>query len=378
MMPLRYVQLMRATFSFPTTVLFGPGTTVELPARLDELKARRPIIVTDAGLVQTETFQRVCSLMPSAQVFSGVHSNPLEEDVEAATRAFSAAACDSVIAVGGGSALDVGKVVRLRAKFPQQPIRDLATVTVEDKLAPFIAIPTTAGTGSEVGRSSVITIAGKKEVIFNPELLADLVILDPELTVPLSAKLTAATGADALTHCIESFTSPTFHPLCDAVALEGIHLIAHALPRVMKEPDDLDARGHMQVAAMMGGIAFQKDLGAAHSLAHPLSAMCGVHHGTANALVLPSVMRFNAARKPGLYRRVGIAMELNDPTDAEVIATVERWFASIGLATGLFAAGVKESQLPALADQAYQDSCHQTNPVLVSRADLLQLYREAM
>ena len=163
-------------------------------------------------------------------------------------------------------------------------------------LAPFIAIPTTAGTGSEVGRSSVITIDDQKLVIFHPALLANLVMLDPELTIDLPANLTAATGADALTHCIESFTSPVFHPLCDGIALEGIHLIAQALRPAVHEPANLEARGKMLIAATMGGIAFQKDLGAAHSLAHPLSAICGLHHGLANALLLPSVMAFNARR----------------------------------------------------------------------------------
>jgi 4-hydroxybutyrate dehydrogenase len=369
---------MLATFAFPAPTVFGAGAIAELAARLKQIGVSRPLLVTDPGLLDTEAFKSVQRRVPAATVFSGVHSNPIQQDVEDATAAFLKSNSDSVIAVGGGSALDVGKLVRLRAKFREHPFTDLANAPLSGKLAAFIAIPTTAGTGSEVGRSSVITIAGKKHVIFKPELLADLIILDPQLTVALPAKLTAATGADALTHCIESFTSPTFHPLCDAVALEGIHLVLQSLLRAVEEPNDLDARGKMQIAAMMGGIAFQKDLGAAHSLAHPLSAMCGVHHGTANALVLPTVMRFNAVQKPGLYRRVGIAMELQDPTDAEVIAVVDRLFASIGLATGLTAAGVKESQLPALADQAYQDSCHLTNPVPVSREDLLQMYREAM
>src|SRR5207249_11239410 len=168
-------------------------------------------------------------------------------------------------------------------------------------------------TGSEVGRSSVITLAAtqRKAVFFHPELLARLVILDAELTRDLPPRLTAATGLDALTHCIESFTSPVFHPLCDGIALEGIHLSANALPRAFSDGADLDARGKMLVAAAMGAVAFQKDLGATHSLAHPLSTLCGLHHGTANALCLAAVMQFNAARKSGLYRRVGLACGLD-------------------------------------------------------------------
>jgi alcohol dehydrogenase class IV len=245
-------------------------------------------------------------------------------------------------------------------------------------LAPFIAIPTTAGTGSEVGRSSVITIGGQKQVIFHPSLLAKLVILDPELTVDLPPKLTAATGADALTHCIESFTSPEFHPLCEGIALEGIRLIARSLSDAVKKPSDLEARGNMLIAATMGGIAFQKDLGAAHSLAHPLSAICGLHHGLANALVLPLVMKFNAVRKSGLYLRVGEAMGLPHASDETTIAAVEQLLRDIGIAPGLRQHGVRDDQLDALADQAFADSCHKTNAVPVTREDLRRLYEQAI
>jgi 4-hydroxybutyrate dehydrogenase len=369
---------MLSTFSFPTTVRFGVGAIVELPARLAGLGASRPLVVTDAGLLKTGVFQTVQRLVGTqATVFSGVTPNPIEQDVESATEAFHNGKCDAVIALGGGSALDVGKVIRLRIK---QPEMRLAQFTGQDpgSLAPLIAIPTTAGTGSEVGRSSVIIIGGKKRVIFHPSLLASLVILDPQLTADLPPRLTAATCADALTHCIESFTSPTFHPPCDGIALEAIRLIAEALPRAVKDGHDLDARGKMQVAAMMGGLAFQKDLGAVHSLAHPLSAICNVHHGLANALCLVPVMEFNAQRKPGLYRRIGQAMELSDVGDKAVIQRIRTLLSEIGLQGGLRAHGVSELQLDALADQAFQDSCHETNPVPVTRADLLELYRRSL
>jgi 4-hydroxybutyrate dehydrogenase len=315
-------------------------------------------------------------------VVSDIHANPTRDDVEGATRAFIERGCDSVVGIGGGSALDVAKIVRLRAKLRDWDlVNPLPTNGAIEDLAPLIAIPTTAGTGSEVGRSSVITIDGQKRVIFHPALLAKLVILDPELTIELPAKLTAATGADALTHCIESFTSPTFHPLCDGIALEGIHLIATSLRTAVREPANLGARGNMLIAATMGGIAFQKDLGAAHSLAHPLSAICGLHHGLANALVLPMVMRFNAARNEypfPLYVRVGEAMGLDRATDARTVHAVEDLFKDIGLPRDLGTVGVKPEQLPALADQAFADSCHQTNPVPVTRADLLHIYEEVM
>jgi alcohol dehydrogenase class IV len=370
---------MATTFSFPTAVVFGPGTVRELPQRLAGLGVSRPLVVTDKGLVDTPAFRTLQSVSGNRwPVFSGVTPNPTEQDVERSADAYRAGGCDSVVAFGGGSALDIGKLLRVRIAWPDASVRNFNVPMNRTGLAPCVTVPTTAGTGSEVGRSSVVILDGKKAVVFHPALLARLVILDPELTVGLPPRLTAATGADALTHCIESFTSPEFHPMCDGIALEGLRLIADALPRAVKKGDDIDARGKMLVAAMMGGVAFQKDLGAAHSLSHPLSSLCGLHHGTANALTLPVVMDFNAARKPGLYARVGEAMGLKDRSDANVIAAVRKLLADVGLAGGLAAAGVKPSQLDALADQAFGDSCHKTNPVPVTRNDLRRLYELAM
>jgi alcohol dehydrogenase class IV len=366
-----------ATFSFPTTIVYGPGTVGSLRERF---KSARPLLVTDPGLTKTPVFESVRRAIGGGEaVFGEVEANPTEANVRAAATAFTKNGCDSVIAVGGGSALDVGKIVRLIAKFPDKRLGAFKwDDDVGGKLAPFLAVPTTAGTGSEVGRSSVVTIGKTKHVIFHPALLADLVILDPTLTVDLPAKLTAATGADALTHCIESYTSPEFHPLCEAIALEGIRTIYESLAKAVKEPKNLEARGQMQLAAMMGGIAFQKDLGAAHSLAHPLSAMCGVHHGLANALVLPAVMEFNAARKPGVYKRIGQALGWSNADDTFFIKEMRRLLINIGLSGGLRGAGVRDDQLDALADAAFADGCHKTNPVPVTRDDLLNLYRESM
>ena len=371
---------MTSTFSFPTTTIFEVGARRELRGWLAKLGSARPLVVTDASLTKTNAFALLMACLEGmgAAVFSDVHPNPEEADVEGAWQACRENGCDAVIAFGGGSALDVGKAVRLRMKRPDKTLAQFEFEADWSGLAPLIAIPTTAGTGSEVGRSAVIIMEHRKRVIFHPALLASVVILDPEFTRELPPKLTAATGADALTHCLESFTSPVFHPLCDGIALEGIHLIAGALPRAVRDGGDLDARGLMQVAAAMGGIAFQKDLGATHSLAHPLSALCGLHHGLANALCLPFVMDFNAERKPGVYRRVGIALGLVDPTDAGTIAAVRALLTEIGLAPGLRAHGVDESKLDALADQALADSCHLTNPVPVTRADLRSLYQRAL
>jgi len=380
-----------ATFSFPTTTLFGPGTLGELPARLQQLGCKRPLIVTDAGLLKTRAFESLTLALGRSkelrpEVFSGVHPNPVEQDVVLAARTFAEKGCDCVIAFGGGSALDVGKACRLLIKRPDLA---LASFNFNDDwrgLAPCVCVPTTAGTGSEVGRSSVVTLDStrRKAVLFHPELLARLVILDAELTTGLPPRLTAATGLDALTHCIESFTSPVFHPLCDGVALEGIHLVVEALPRAFRTGNDLDARGRMLVAATMGAVAFQKDLGATHSLAHPLSTLAGMHHGTANAVCLPAVMEFNAQRKPGLYRRVGVAAGLDvlkageAEADRRTIGFVRGLIRELGFGDGLRAFGVKDSQLDALADQAFADPCHATNPVPVTREDLRGLYVASM
>ena len=373
------IRMNLATFSFPTTIHFGIGAIRELPDHLACLGIANPLVVTDRGLLATNAFSILQNVLGGrGQIFADVEPNPVEANVEAATEAFSHASCDGVIAFGGGSALDVGKAVRLRIKAPEKTLRDFDFAADWSGLAPLLAVPTTAGTGSEVGRSSVIILAGTKRVLFHPELLAALVILDPQLTRDLPPKLTAATGADALTHCIEAFTSPVFHPMCDGIALEGARMIFENLPRAVRDGGDLEARGAMQIAAAMGGVAFQKDLGAAHSLAHPLSAICGLHHGLANALCLPHVMEWNAARKPGLYRRIGVAMGLENTDDSATISSVHDLLKNVGLGDGLRAHGVREEHLDALADQAFADSCHRTNPVPVTRADLRGLYETAL
>src|SRR4051812_8226086 len=346
-----------ASFSFPTATLFGAGALSELPTRLHQMGSRKPLVVTDPGLLQTKSFQTLANTLGAKQLgqtwdlFHNVHSNPTEQDVVDAGKAFREAGCDLVIAFGGGSALDVGKACRLFVKRPDLKLSRFNPNEDWSGLARCVCIPTTAGTGSEVGRSSVITPTGmqRRAVIFLPRLLAKLVILDPDLTVDLPPQLTAATGMDALTHCIESFTSPVFQPFCDGIALEGVYHIVRNLPRACKNGKDVEARGKMLVAAAMGGVAFQKDLGATHSLAHPLSALCGMHHGTANAICLPHVMQFNSQRKPGLYRRVGMNCGLDimkaspEDADGKTIEFIRKFLAEIGLGNGLRAYGVKES-----------------------------------
>lgn len=380
------------TFSFPTPTLFGAGALKELPRRLVALGIKRPLVVTDTGLLGTGAWRGLGDVLGEVKrdhswfVYSGVHANPVENDVREAAAMFRGHACDGVIAIGGGSPLDVGKAARLLVKRPDFDFTKFYEQPDWSGLFPLVAIPTTAGTGSEVGRSSVITLDAtrRKSVLFHPELLAKFVILDPEVTVGLPQKLTAATGADALTHCIESFTCPAFHPMCDGIALEGIRLIVNALPRAYQNGKDLDARGKMLVAAAMGAVAFQKDLGVVHSMAHPLSTICGMHHGLANALCLVAGMKFCAAAKPGVYRRVGIACGLDvvkgsdAMADQRTIAFIEEFLAELGLSSRLREHGVKPDQVGALVSQAIEDPCHKTNAVPVTVEDFQQLYAQVI
>ena len=380
-------------FSFPTPTRFGAGALRELPSHLARLGVRRPIVVTDAGLARTPAYAALESVLGPAGknrdwfLFDGVHPNPIEDDVRIPAALMREKACDGVIAIGGGSPLDAGKAARLLAKNPWADLARFYDAPQDwSGLAPLVAIPTTAGTGSEVGRSSVITLDAthRKAVLFHPELLAKLVILDPELTVGLPPKLTAATGADALTHCIESYTCPAFHPMCDGIALEGIALVIDALPRAVRDGGDIDARGRMLVAAAMGAVAFQKDLGVVHSMAHPLSTLFGMHHGLANALCLAAGMRFCASRKPGLYRRVGIACGLSlqtaspEQADAATIGFISTFLAGIGMSGRLRDHGADPARLEELVGQAVEDPCHKTNAVPVSEADFRTLYQEVL
>ena len=375
-----------------TQIHIEPGAIKRLAQECQQHHITRPLIVTDAGIKAAGLLQHALDALPGVDctVYAGTPSNPTEASVREATRLCVDHQCDGLIALGGGSSMDCAKGVAIAATHPG-PLTTYATIEggsprITAKVLPLIAIPTTAGTGSEVGRSSVITLDAthRKAVLFNPEMLAKLVILDPALTVGLPPHLTAATGADALTHCIESFTCPSFHPMCDGIALEGVRLIFEALPKAYRDGKDLEARGHMLVAAAMGAVAFQKDLGVVHSLAHPLSSICGMHHGLANALCLVASMRLCSARRPGIYRRVGQAaglevVKLSDvEADQVTIAFVESFLAGLGLNKKLSQHGVRPEHLDALVAQAWEDPCHRTNAVPVTIEDLRALYLEVL
>jgi alcohol dehydrogenase class IV len=374
-----------ASFRFPTQIRFGPGARRSL-AELAERGLRRPLLVTDEGLASTEAFalarRTLDEVWPQAwRHFGGVHPNPIERDADDAYAVYTSGGCDGVVALGGGSAIDGAKALVLRIAVPDRPLTDIDLATLPERVVTLAAIPTTAGTGSEVGRSTVVTIPalGRKVVFGAPALLPQLAILDPELTIGLPAHLTAATGMDAMTHAIESFVCPVYHPMCDGIALEAIYRIKRFLPRAVADGGDLEARGEMLMAASMGAVAFQKDLGAAHSLAHPLSTEFGTHHGLANAMVLPAVVRFNGERDRTLYARVAAALELppsDDPAGA-VATFLEEFNRSLGITRRLRDVVGDAAKLPILAEKAFADGCHLTNPRPCTTVDLLRLYREA-
>jgi len=366
-----------STFSFPTTVIYGAGTIDRLPAELERRGMRKPLLITDGGLVHTTVADRVRELVPSASVFSGVDPNPTEQNVLDGVAAYKENACDSIIGLGGGSPIDAAKAVRLKVTHSL----DLAEyddniggdAKITSDLPPYIAVPTTAGTGSEVGRSTVITIAAtnRKTVIFSPHLIPDLAIADPALTITMPPKITAGTGMDAFTHNVEAYLAKGFHPICDAIALGGAHIVVEHLPRVMRDPNDIESRGQMLIAAMMGAIAFQKGLGAVHSLAHPLSSEFGMHHGTSNAVLLPVVLEFNRESAADRFRH------LEHHLGKDITACTRELNAICHISPRLRDYGIPEAALPALADKAMQDRCHLLNPRLCTRDIMLTLYREA-
>src|ERR1700691_599941 len=368
-----------STFSFPTAILFGAGAVGRLPEELSKRGISRPLLVTDAGLARTPVFERVLSLAPGAVVFASVEPNPTERNVLDGLAIYQQNRCNGIVGLGGGSPLDAAKAIRLKVthELPLAEYDDLLNGgdRISANMPPYIAIATTSGTGSEVSRSTVITIARthRKTVIFSPHLIPTLAIADPELTLDLPPQLTAGTGMDAFTHNVEAYISKGYHPICDAIALSGARMVWENLPRVMADPRDLESRSQMMMASIMGAIAFQKGLGAVHSLAHPLSSDCGMHHGTANAVLLPFVLEYN---------RPTVALRLKDLEaqfgGGEIAAQVRDLNRRVGIAPRLCDYGVREAALPALADKAIQDGCHQLNPRPCTREDLLALYRAAL
>ncbi len=373
-------------FSFPTTIHFGAGARALVGPHLREQGRKRPLIVTDRGLAALPLIAELKAALESAglavAVYGGVFGNPTGSQVMNGAAACKAHAADCVVGVGGGAALDVAKVVGLLATHPgdvMEYVWDHPQVRAIDPnaLPYFVALPTTSGTGSEVGRSSVISEEAThvKRVIFSAAILAKVVFADPELTLGLPPAVTAATGMDALTHNLESYLSPAYHPLCDGIALEGVRIAARALLTAVREPGNVQARSDMMMSSMMGAIAFQKDLGAVHSCAHALGTVCDLHHGLANALMIEPVMTFNQEAVPAKFA------ELAHVVGASSGAAFVPWLAhlkqQIGIAPGLAAVGVQREQFARLIEIASADMCHQTNPRVCTPADFERFFTEA-
>ena len=372
-------------FSFPTSIRFGAGARKLVAAQLLEAGCRRPLIVTDRALAALPVLAEFRTHLTGLEVavFPDVFGNPTCSQVMAGSAAYKAHQADCVIGFGGGAALDVAKVVGLAATHEGDILEYVwdhpQLRPINGELPYFIALPTTSGTGSEVGRSSVVSENDThlKRVVFSPKLLAKMVFADPELTLGLPPHITAATGMDALTHNIESYLSTAYHPLCDGIALEGTRIAAHALLTAVREPGNLQARSDMMMASMMGAIAFQKDLGAVHSCAHALGAVCDLHHGLANALMIDTVLAWNYPAAPAKFDELAHVCGVTGGGRA-LVPWLIALKTGIGISGSLSAHGVTAGHLSRLVEIATADICHQTNPRACSAADFQKLFEAAL
>ena len=384
-------------FAFPTSILFGAGARREVAPHLRTAGFTRPLVVTDRGLAALPVFASFVNDLAGVAhaVFSGVAGNPVRSQVVDGANAYRAHGADSIIGIGGGAALDVAKAIAVMATHEGDILEyawDHPQVRPIDRALPyFVAVPTTAGTGSEVGRSSVIgdDVTHVKKIVFSPALLAKAVFADPELTLDLPAPITAATGMDALTHNVESYLSPAWHPLCDGIAVEGVRIAARALPKAVTNGRDLGARSDMLMCSMMGAIAFQKDLGAVHSCAHALSTVADLHHGLANGIMIDHVMRFNlpsATAKLAELEHVARVPNGDGGSDEARAQAFVAWLSELKRTLGIpatladyrAARRVTADDIERLVDVAIADTCHQTNPRPCTADDFRRIFKGAL
>jgi hypothetical protein len=377
--------LLKANWNYPTTVWAGPGRIAELPAACQRLGIRRPLLVTDEGLRASPLVVRAQALVPGTGLFADVRGNPVAANIEAGLAAYRRGGHDGVIAFGGGSALDAGKVIafmsgQTRPLWDFEDVGDWWTRADPRGIAPVIAVPTTAGTGSEVGRAGVVIneATHQKKIIFHPQMMPGVVISDPELTVGLPPKITAATGIDAFVHCFEAFCAPGFHPLADGIALEGMRLIQTYLPRACDNGADLEARSRMLAAASMGATAFQKGLGAVHAIAHPVGAHFNTHHGLTNAVLLPYVVVHNrpaiAAQLPVIARTLNLSGE----PYAAVFGWVLEFRKRLGIPHTLAEIGVPLTNPEVIGHEASLDPSAGGNPHPTDAAAYARIFRSAV
>ena len=374
-------------YNFPTTIRFGVGSSKELGDYLIKNNLSKPLLVTDGTVAGLDFFKAIKEQLAqkniSAEVFSDIHKNPVKSDVLKGGDIYKWFQRDSIIGLGGGAAMDVARAIALRINHHRDlfDYDDLigGDIYVTEDVPYFITVPTTSGTGSEVGRSAIISEdeSHRKRILFSPKLLARIVFADPMLTLGLPPFITAATGMDALTHNLEAYLAKGFHPLCDGIALEGISLINESIKDAVNKPD-LGSRSQMMIASLMGAVAFQKGLGVVHSLAHPMSSLLDTHHGLANAVNLPYGMKFNIKNNEEKFENIAGAMKLKKKNGKAVVKHLFDLNKKIGLPKKLAKVGVKDEHIETLSDLAIADFAHPNNPKPVTREDFKNLYLEAL
>jgi alcohol dehydrogenase class IV len=376
---------LRGNWNYPTTIWAGPGRIAELPEACSRAGMKRPLMVTDEGLIASPMIKNALAALKHAAPFGAVKGNPDSSQVEAGLRAYRAGDHDGVVAFGGGSALDAGKVIafmsgQTRPLWDFEDIGDWWTRADPAGIAPVVAVPTTAGTGSEVGRAGVILNqeTHQKKIIFHPQMMPRIVILDAGLTVGLPRGVTAATGIDALVHCFEAFCAPGFHPLADGVALEGMRLIHRYLPRACADGKDIEARAQMLAAASMGATAFQKGLGGVHAIAHPVGSWFNTHHGLTNAVILPYVMTYNRNAIAGKTEIIARVLNLPERGYEGFLAWVLQLRSELGIPHSLAGIGVSADKAAIIGREAAIDPSAGGNPIPVNAAQLEHIFRAAV
>ncbi len=376
--------LSRHSYSFPTRMEYGPGAIADLPKIIKEAGYSKGLLVTDRGIESIGLADKLRKYFSEAGIeissYSDVVSNPTEQNVIDGTKIYKDNSCEFVVSLGGGSPIDVGKTIKVTAVH-DEPLEMLDDTKGGDKyitkkMPPFYAIPTTAGTGSEVGRSSVITVkdTNKKTIIFAPQMMPDIAVLDPEITLSLPAKLTAATGVDAFVHNLEAYIMDVFHPFADGLAKEGIYRSFKFLPIAVEDGNNVEARGEMLMASAMGATAFQKGLGINHSIAHALSVFYNTHHGLANAAVLIEVMKYNITDEKVNAKMAALGDLLGCKNDAlAVISKIEEWLKKVGMPTDLKEIGIKKEDINGIEEYAMGDPCRPLNPKPVLKGDVKQI-----
>ena len=377
-----------ANWSYPTAIKFGAGRIAEIGEACKQAGISKPLLVTDRGLASLPITRETLSLMDAAGLgsasFTEVDANPNELNLNAGIEAFNAGGHDGVIAFGGGSGLDLGKMMafmagQTRPVWDFEDIGDWWTRANSDVIKPIIAVPTTAGTGSEVGRASVLTNteSQEKKIIFHPKVLPSVVICDPELTVGMPAAITAGTGLDAFAHCVEAFSSPHYHPMSQGIALEGMRLVIENLPRAYKDGNDLEARAHMMSAAMMGATAFQKGLGALHALSHPIGAIHHTHHGTTNAVCMPAVLQLNRSAISERFDQASGFLGIEGGFDG-FCQFVDSFNSRLGIPKRLSELGVSNPDLDKLVAGAIKDPSCGGNPIELNDVNLRSLFKQVL